>query len=120
MLERLYEHKLVQCGENIQNNPTFVCNCFGCWGEALLAAKKFDNMHPVETTNFIPSLNQETCIKCGKCIRACPIDAISKVIMDEEKPTQRTEFYVNEEVCLGCGVCARSCFNKSIMLLNWG
>lgn len=120
VLERSYEHKLVQCGENVQNNPTFICNCCGCCCEALLAAKKFGNMHPVETTNFIPSLNQETCIKCGKCMRDCPIDAISKVIMDEGKATQRTEFHINEEVCLGCGVCARSCFNKSIILLNRG
>ncbi|MEO3111352.1 (Fe-S)-binding protein, partial [Turicibacter sanguinis] len=57
VLERSYEYKLVQCGENVQNNPTFICNCCGCCCEALLAAKKFGNLHPVETTNFIPSIN---------------------------------------------------------------
>lgn len=120
VLQRSYEHKLVQCGENVQNNPTFICNCCGCCCEALLAAKKFGNMHPVETTNFIPKINHETCVKCGRCMRDCPIDAISKVVIDEGMPTEHIEYHVNEEVCLGCGVCARACFNKSLMLTNRG
>lgn len=120
VLQRSYEHKLVQCGENVQNNPTFICNCCGCCCEALLAAKKFGNMHPVETTNFIPKINHETCVKCGRCMRDCPIDAISKVVVDEGMPTEHIEYHVNEEVCLGCGVCARACFNKSLMLTNRG
>ena len=120
VLERSYEYKLVQCGENVQNNPTFICNCCGCCCEALLAAKKFGNLHPVETTNFIPSINHETCVKCGRCLRDCPIDAISKVKVDEGKSTERFEYQVNEEVCLGCGVCVSACFNKSIMLKNRG
>ena len=70
---------LVQCGENVREGVTFICNCCGCCCEALLAAKKFGNMHPVQTTAFYPSVNDESCVKCGKCEKACPIDAISLI-----------------------------------------
>ncbi|HAX74104.1 MAG TPA: (Fe-S)-binding protein, partial [Firmicutes bacterium] len=116
VLERSYEHKLVQCGENVQNNPTFICNCCGCCCEALQAARKFGNLHPVETTNFIPKINQETCLKCGKCLRDCPIYAISKETDEHGTKT----YHVDEDVCLGCGVCVRSCPNKSLLLVSRG
>jgi len=107
LLHQAYENNLVQCGENVREGVSFICNCCGCCCEALVAARKFGMMHPVQTTAYIPRISEESCIACGKCARTCPIEAIK---IDEGK------FKVNEEVCLGCGVCVRSCPKKSMHL----
>ena len=38
-LQRSYDHNLVQIGENVRENPAFICNCCGCCCEALQAAR---------------------------------------------------------------------------------
>ena len=107
ILQMSYEHNLVQIGENVREHPAFMCNCCGCCCEALGAAKKFSPMQPIETTNYLPEIQTETCISCGKCSRVCPILAIS---MKEKRPV------VDKDICLGCGVCARNCPSKAIIL----
>ena len=79
----------------------------------MLAARKFGSMHPVATTSFIPNINYDSCVSCGKCVNACHIGAISKV-----KENDKNIIKIDEEVCLGCGVCARNCPKGSIILLK--
>lgn len=108
LLQQAYESNLVQCGENVREGVTFICNCCGCCCEALVAAKKFGVLHPVETTNFLPKINYDTCINCGKCLKACPVNAIKK---------ENGIIVIQEELCLGCGVCGRNCPKSSILLM---
>lgn len=112
-LERSYAANLVQIGENVRENPAFICNCCGCCCEALQAARKFAPMQPVETTNYIPHIGEEGCIGCGKCAKVCPVLAIS---MKEDETTHKKRPVLNKEICLGCGVCARNCPTKTIIL----
>lgn len=111
LLHQAYEHNLVQCGENVRSGVNFICNCCGCCCEALVAAKRFGNLHPVQTTSFIPKINNESCVSCGKCINVCPIDAISK-----STESSREVVKIDEDRCLGCGICVRNCPKKSIVL----
>ena len=111
LLHKAYENNLVQCGENVRSGVTFICNCCGCCCEALVAAKRFGNLNPVQTTSFIPKINHDSCVNCGKCIKICPIDAISKVTENDKDVIK-----IDEDRCLGCGVCVRNCHKKSITL----
>ena len=111
LLHQAYEHNLVQCGENVRTGVTFICNCCGCCCEALVAAKRFGSMNPVQTTSFIPEINHDSCINCGKCIKVCPIDAISKKVENDKEIIE-----IDEDRCLGCGVCVRNCPKKCITL----
>ncbi|MEG1183058.1 4Fe-4S dicluster domain-containing protein [Cetobacterium sp.] len=108
LLQQAYESNLVQCGENVREGVTFICNCCSCCCEALVAAKKFGVLHPVETTNFLPKINYDTCINCGRCLKACPVNAIKK---------ENGIIVIQEELCLGCGVCGRNCPKSSILLM---
>lgn len=116
LLQRAYESNLVQFGENNQTGVNFICNCCGCCCEALLAAKRFAHLHPVHTTNFIPSLTNSSCTGCGKCIDICPVEALSLVSAnDPQRPKRRTS-RLHKDICLGCGLCVRSCPTESIHL----
>ena len=62
-------------------------------------------------------IDQEKCIKCGKCKSVCPYDAISK----KERPCAKAcgvnaiesdkmgRAYVNPDKCVSCGMCMVSC-----------
>lgn len=112
VLERSYSHNLVQIGENVREHPAFICNCCGCCCEALQAARKFSPMQPVATTNYLPELCMDNCVACGKCIKVCPVLAIS---MNENNDGEK-EITINNETCLGCGICARNCNFNAIEL----
>ena len=116
LLHKAYDYNLVQCGENVKNNVSFICNCCSCCCEFLVAAKKFGMLHPVQTTSFIPKIDEDKCIGCGKCIKTCPIEAIEWVSNDDETNNKPKKVKVNEEICLGFGICVRACSNKSITL----
>lgn len=107
ILHRSNEHNLVQCGENVRQGPSFLCNCCGCCCEGMLAVKSFGALHPIQTTAFLPRILEDGCTGCGRCASVCPIDAIE--IRDGKAA-------LNEAICLGCGVCVKNCFRKSIIL----
>jgi ferredoxin len=73
-------------------------------------------LHPLQTTAFIPKVQKDDCVGCGKCVKACPIDAIEMTTVENSDGRSRKVVKINEEVCLGCGVCVRSCGVKSIHL----
>ncbi len=116
LLHKAYEYNLVQCGENVQNNVSFICNCCSCCCEFLVTAKRFGMLHPVQTTSFIPKINEDSCTGCGKCIKSCPVKAIEWISNDNGKDNEAKKVKINEEICLGCGICVRTCPNKSITL----
>ena len=100
LLEKAWDHNLVQIGENQQDEVPFICNCCGCCCEALLAVKRFGTTHAINTTNFLPVASAQICTGCSRCVKACPMDAIKLV---------DGKAVVDEEVCLGCGLCVRAC-----------
>jgi ferredoxin len=116
LLETAYERGLVQFGENIQRRVNFICNCCGCCCEALIAQRRFAALHPIHTTNFMPRVEAKTCTGCGKCVTACPIEAMALVSANEPRERSRRKARVDESVCLGCGVCVRACPNGSLSL----
>jgi Pyruvate/2-oxoacid:ferredoxin oxidoreductase delta subunit len=116
ILQQSYENNLVQCGENVREEVSFMCNCCGCCCEALVAAREFAIPHPIQTTNFIPRINDESCIKCGRCVKSCPIDAIEIKTVQNSSGNKIKIIHINEDLCLGCGVCVRNCYRKGIYL----
>lgn len=77
--------------------------------EALLAQKRFGNLQPIETTAYIANIS-DSCVDCGRCISACPVELIQK--------NEHVE--ILEDLCLGCGVCVRATKCKSLTLKKRG
>ncbi|OQB21180.1 MAG: ferredoxin [Firmicutes bacterium ADurb.Bin182] len=117
LLHKGYEHNLVQFGENSRNDVSFICNCCGCCCEALTAVKNFGNLHPIQTSNFIPRLDASSCKNCGKCVRNCPVNVIG-MKPDINTQSKKATPAIDEDLCLGCGICVRSCPYKCLTLVR--
>jgi ferredoxin len=109
-----------QFGENVQQRVNFICNCCGCCCEAMIAARRFGHLHPVHTTNFIPESDAELCTGCGKCVAACPVEAMTLVSANDPEKPKRKAARLDEDLCLGCGVCVPACPEGGITLTPRG
>ena len=116
LLQKFREQNLLQFGENVQGGVNFLCNCCGCCCEALIAARKFCNLHPVQTTNFIAQIRRDLCSGCGRCIDACPVEAIGLVSANSPQHPWQRKAVLAPSRCLGCGVCVRACKGGALSL----
>jgi len=116
LLQEAQDHNLVQFGENVQNGVAFICNCCGCCCEAMIAARRFGLLDPVHTTNFIPHVQEELCNGCGKCVTACPVEAMTLVSANDPHGPKRRKAVLATDLCLGCGVCTRVCPTDGLRL----
>ena len=116
LLDRAYEYGLVQFGENVSKRVKFICNCCGCCCEAMIAARRFAWLNPVHTSNFIPVLDSSACNGCGKCVEACPVEAINLVSANDPRHPKMKIARHDEDLCLGCGVCVRACPENALSL----
>ena len=119
LLEKAWEHNLVQIGENEQEDVPFICNCCGCCCEALLSIKKFGTLNSINTTNFIPQIQEDKCSGCGRCRIVCPVEALDMASVDHQGKLLK-KARLNEQACLGCGLCVRSCAKGALKLANRG
>lgn len=113
ILELAKASGLAQIADNVQRGIAFVCNCCGCCCGMLQAIRTFDLRHAVVTSNWIMEVDREKCTGCGKCVKACPVQAIELVV---EKVDGRNRGWAvrDEGLCLGCGVCAAACAHGGI------
>jgi ferredoxin len=116
LLQKAYDHNLVQFGENIREQVHFICNCCGCCCEAMLAAKRFAAFNPIYTSNFIARIDSQACTGCGKCMAVCPINAIELIPDPSSRDNKKQKARIHQDLCLGCGVCARNCPVTSILM----
>jgi ferredoxin len=116
LLAEAYAHNLVQFGENVQRDVAFICNCCGCCCEAMIAARRFGRLDPVHTTNFQPHVAEGLCNGCGKCVDACPVEAMTLVSANDPAKPRKRRAELATDLCLGCGVCTRVCPTDGLWL----
>jgi len=116
LLQEAHGRNLVQFGENVQREVAFICNCCGCCCEAMIAARRFGLLDPVQTTSFIPQVRDELCNGCGKCVTACPVEAMTLVSANDPHRPKRRKAVLATDLCLGCGVCTRVCPTDGLAL----
>lgn len=116
LLAEARDRRLVQFGENVRERVNFICNCCACCCEALIAARRFGFLHPVHTTNYLPALDGRACNGCGKCVDACPVEALALVSANDPLKAKKRTARLQDELCLGCGVCISACDRQALRL----
>ena len=113
---RSKEMGLVMAADNVQKNMKFICHCCKCCCNVLQAVSKRGYPNFLVTSNYLAGVDDDSCVGCGKCATACPINAISMV--GEVQPGQKTKKMprIETSICLGCGVCALQCPTKACRL----
>jgi ferredoxin len=121
MLENLaqsIEMGLVLCADNVKRNVSFICHCCKDCCNALAGISKFGYPNTVVTSSFIAKNDPVTCLGCGKCAKACPIDAIKMIPIDKPETKKKKDAIIDASICLGCGVCTLSCKNRAVTLVK--
>ena len=117
--EKYYEPPLMQvipsaCNACPENHYEVTSSCMGC------VAHPCQSVCPkgaISMVNGKSVIDQEKCIKCGKCKDVCPYDAICH----KERPCKAAcgvnaiksdrfgRAYIDNEMCVSCGMCMVSC-----------
>lgn len=117
--EKYYEPPLMQvipsaCAACAPNKYEVSNMCKGCVAHPCMQACPKGAISMVNGKSFI---DQEKCIKCGKCKSVCPYDAISH----KERPCERAcgvkaitsdeqgRAKIMDDKCVSCGMCMVSC-----------
>jgi NAD-dependent dihydropyrimidine dehydrogenase PreA subunit len=108
-MARSREMGLVFSCDNVRKNVSFLCQCCGCCCNLLLGLSKFGYPNAVVTSSFIANIDPDTCEGCGKCARACPIEAIDMIGAKSHEAKIKKVPRINNAICIGCGVCSLKC-----------
>jgi len=110
---------LVQIADNVQDRPSYICNCCGCCCGQLSAINEY-GLNAVTPSGFQPTIQMDHCKGCSRCARACPIGAIEMTPRREQgQRKNRMIPELNTHRCIGCGLCAQACKpQKGLQALN--
>jgi Pyruvate/2-oxoacid:ferredoxin oxidoreductase delta subunit len=78
------------------------CSCCGCCCHAMRTVTQFNAPGSIAPPHFTPKLEAAKCTYCGRCAKACPMNAIT---VDHEHRMWGYEM----ARCVGCGLCSLAC-----------
>jgi len=108
-LARSRELGLVFSADNVKKQVGALCSCCGCCCNILLGISQCGYPGILVTSNFIAQVDGATCIGCGLCAKACPINAITMVADEDAQAKRKKRAQIDTSLCVGCGVCALKC-----------
>ena len=121
LLEAAREHGLVHIADNVRRELSYICSCCACCCVELRSAQ--NGMPVMQPSAFAPTVDEPRCTACGKCVRACPVQAISLVSQgasrrDADRAATPLTSAVDLDRCIGCGVCVGACAEDAVKMVR--
>ncbi len=117
--EKYYEPPLMQvipsaCNKCPNNDYTVTDKCMGCLAHP---CREVCPRGAITMVNGKSYIDQDKCIRCGKCKSVCPYDAISHQVrpcaaacgVNAIKDDEQKRACIDSELCVSCGQCMVSC-----------
>ena len=117
--EKYYEPPLMQvipsaCNACPENKYEVTDRCMGCVAHP---CREVCPKGAISMKNGKSVIDQEKCIRCGKCKSICPYDAISHQVrpclahcgVNAIKNDKKGRAYIDTDLCVSCGQCMVSC-----------
>ena len=117
--EQYYEPPLMQvipsaCNACPVNQYEVTNKCMGCLAHPCYEVCPKDAISMINGKSYI---DQDKCIKCGKCKAVCPYDAISHQVrpcaavcgVNAIKSDQHNRADIDNDLCVSCGQCMVAC-----------
>jgi len=110
-LKRSHEAGLVHLAFTFKGKekPEVICSCCSCCCHSMSALVRFGIPDHVVASEYIASINHETCDNCGTCVQRCQFHARQLI---------NNKLAFNQAKCFGCGLCISTCPTKSITLVK--
>lgn len=111
ILKKAADSGLVHGISNTEGRMDTICNCCSCCCLFLESVVKMPGILPRghQPSNYIREIDEEKCIICGICARACPMEALE---------VKYKKLLFNPERCLGCGICVHKCKQNATFLIH--
>ncbi|MFX1257330.1 MAG: ATP-binding protein [Promethearchaeota archaeon] len=89
--------------------PSEICSCCPCCCQALQGLQLMNMKGLVKKSEFVATIDEETCNHCGICVDRCQFEAR---ILDSNG-----NIIFRKDLCFGCGLCVSTCPENSIELI---
>ncbi len=110
------EEGLVHGISNWVEGVDSICNCCSCCCIFFESYHVLKHARSLDPSNYVVSVNRETCKGCGLCAKRCPMDAIQMQADPAANNKKGQTAALEAESCIGCGVCAYKCPSESLTL----
>jgi ferredoxin len=90
--------------------PSEICSCCPCCCHALQGLKLMNMKGLIKPSEFVSTLDIETCKKCGTCADRCQFGAR---VLDLDN-----NIVFRQDLCFGCGHCVITCPESAIELIS--
>ncbi len=64
------------------------------------------------TPHFVEEIDEEKCLGCGRCFKACSRNVLNFKEIDEDDSARMFMYVENPGNCIGCVACGKTCPKK--------